>query len=473
MLKKVRKLTAVLIAMAMGLTACGGVSGDGEAGGKTEGTVISAGKEGKETVRIIIPGLSETSTIDPVSGLETKGLSEFQSFLNEHIPDYNIELLTIAWDGWIQSMEAMLTSGEADVGIFTNQEAVPSWYTDLTPYLEADKDVNLDNLSDWFIDPAVHYTRYKSFNHPEESGKIYGLPLTISCAMIIYDSQLFEEWGVDEPNEDMSFSELVDLAEKMTGTNPVTGKKNYGAYLYPEWTEWYSLSYDAQKPFFSDTMDINELDMDEYVESIKTSPELKLFFTDFIRLVDCCNEAVATGNGAENWFTPDNDIAINFNCSKGTKPYMQYVYAEDNEITDRYKPLMIPEGANGEGFPEFYRLAIAQNAKNPDAAWDVVKRIATDKDIIEFYLINYQRDKVPCLRDTSGMGMMDNEINQKRQDYQLENMFITDDYWYWRTAMQKVNNQLLSKQYTADEVVDVYYGEVKAWVDNIKRQAGN
>ena len=189
--------------------------------------------------------------------------------------------------------------------------------------------------------------------------------------------------------------------------------------------------------------------------------------------MDCCNEAVATGNGAENWFTPDNDIAINFNCSKGTKPYMQYVYAEDNEITDRYKPLMIPEGANGEGFPEFYRLAIAQNAKNPDAAWDVVKHIATDKDIIEFYLINYQRDKVPCLRDTSGMGMMDNEINQKRQDYQLENMFITDDYWYWRTAMQKVNNQLLSKQYTADEVVDVYYGEVKAWVDNIKRQAGN
>ena len=103
--------------------------------------------------------------------------------------------LTIAWDGWIQSMEAMLTAGEADMGIFTNQEAVPSWYMDLTPYLEKDEEINLNNLSDLFIDPAVYYTRYKSFNHPEESGNIYGLPLTIACNMITYDSQLFKEWG--------------------------------------------------------------------------------------------------------------------------------------------------------------------------------------------------------------------------------------------------------------------------------------
>ncbi len=60
-------------------------------------------------------------------------------------------------------MEAMLTAGEADMGIFTNQEAVPSWYMDLTPYLEKDEEINLNNLSDLFIDPAVYYTRYKSF----------------------------------------------------------------------------------------------------------------------------------------------------------------------------------------------------------------------------------------------------------------------------------------------------------------------
>ena len=98
-------------------------------------TNVAVFADDKETVRILVPGLSEQSTIDPISGLETKGLPEFQEFLNEQIPDYNIEVKTIAWDGWIQSMEAMVTARDIDVGFFTNQEAVPDWYADLTQYL--------------------------------------------------------------------------------------------------------------------------------------------------------------------------------------------------------------------------------------------------------------------------------------------------------------------------------------------------
>ncbi|MEY8355064.1 extracellular solute-binding protein [Lachnospiraceae bacterium 54-53] len=476
MFKRVSRVIALLLALTLALTACGSAAGDGNTANGGDSSESNAGltdKGDKETVRMIIPGLSETTTIDPVSGLETKSLGEFEALLNEQIPDYNIKLLTIPWDGWIQSMEAMLTAGDADVGVFTNQEAVPGWYMDLTPYLEKDEELNLDNLSQWFLEPAVYNMKYKSFKQPENSGNIYGLPFTIASTIIVYDSQLFKEWGIEELNENMTFAELVDLAEKMTGTNPVTGKRNYGAYVFYEWLEWYSLSYGVQKPFFSETMDINELDMDEYVESIKTSPEAKAFFTDMIRLIDCANEAVATGSGDDYWFTPDNDIAINFNCSKGTKPYMQYVYANDTEITGRFKPLMIPEGPYGEGFPEFYRSAVTNNAKNPDAAWDVIKQIVTNKDIVDFYLVNYQYDKVSCLNDTSGMSLMDIEFNQKRQKYQLDNLFITDDYWHWRTAMQNVNNQLLSKQYTADEAVDAFYNEVKTWVENIKEKSGN
>ena len=217
-------------------------------------TNVAVFADDKETVRILVPGLSEQSTIDPISGLETKGLPEFQEFLNEQIPDYNIEVKTIAWDGWIQSMEAMVTAGDIDVGFFTNQEAVPDWYADLTLYLEKDEEVNFDN-------------------HPEDTGKVYGLPMTVACNLITYDSKLFEEWGVEEPTEDMTFSELVDLAEKMTGTNPVTGKQNYGGYMYSSWTEWYSLCYNAIKPYLSDDMDINNMDMDEFVEYMKTGNE--------------------------------------------------------------------------------------------------------------------------------------------------------------------------------------------------------
>ena len=37
-------------------------------------TNVAVFADDKETVRILVPGLSEQSTIDPISGLETKGL---------------------------------------------------------------------------------------------------------------------------------------------------------------------------------------------------------------------------------------------------------------------------------------------------------------------------------------------------------------------------------------------------------------
>ena len=371
--KKLMALTlTAALTMSMFLTGCGdtdsasGGTGGTEAAGDSAGETASDTETGKETVRILVPGLNEETTVDPISGLETKSRGEFEAFLNERIPDYNIELKTIAWDGWIQSVEAMNEAGEMDVGFFTNQEAIPDWYQDLTPYLEKDADLNFDNLEDLFIPSAVHYIRYKSFNHPADSGKVYGVPITIACNVILYDSKIFEDWGISEPTADMSMSDLIDLSEQMTGTNPVTGKQNYGAYLFNTWMEWYALSYDAVKPFFSDTMDINELDMAEYVDYIKDSSEVKNYFSDMVRAVGCSNPAVATGAGRENWLTEDNDIAINFDSNNSTGTYMKYVYSGDTSITDRYKALLIPTGKYGEGFPEFFRFSISKNAENAD-----------------------------------------------------------------------------------------------------------
>lgn len=470
---KKRLVALVMASVLAGTMMAGCGSSSDTVAGSSDSSAEAASatdKTGKSTVRVLIPGLSEESTVDPVSGLETKSLAELQDFLNGQIPDYNIEVKTVAWDGWIQSTEAMVTSGEVDVGFYTNQEAIVDWYQDLTPYLEKDEELNLDNWEDIFVEPAVHYSIYKSFNHPDDTGKIYGLPETMACNLITYDSQLFEEWGVEEPTADMSFSELVDLAEQMTGTNPVTGKQNYGAYLYTSWTEWYSLCYDAVQPYTSDTMDINDSAVDELVESLNGNENVKSFYTDLCRLVKSSNPAIATQSGDENWMTEDNDIAINFDCNYHTKDYMAYVCAGDTSITDRYKYLLIPSGSNGSSFPEFFHFSIAQKASNGDDAWEVIKQLTTNKEIINFYLTNYATDKISCLKDCDGIQLMDYDINQERLAYQSEHMFITDDYWYWRTAMQTVDNNVLSGDYDADTASTELYSLVNDWVSNIRAQ---
>ena len=223
------------LSAALLLTGCTASSGQTEGSASGGGSETTAGvdaaqgsSEGKEVVRMVVPGLSEETTIDPISGIEKKGIGEFEAFLEEQIPEYDINLVSIPWDGWIQKMETLVTSGEVDVGFYTNQEAVPDWYIDLTDYLNEDEEVNFDTLDDLFIEPAVYYTRYNSFNYPESTGQVFGLPMTMASNIIVYDRQLFQEWGVEEPTADTTFSELVDMAEQMTGKNPVTGQTNYG-----------------------------------------------------------------------------------------------------------------------------------------------------------------------------------------------------------------------------------------------------
>lgn len=475
--KLISIILSVMLMASMVLTGCGTDSQTAGSGGeavesKTE-EKKSEGTSGKEVVRVVVPGISEEATIDPISGIEKKGLGEFEAFLEEQIPEYDIDLVSIPWDGWIQKMETLVTSGEVDVGFYTNQEAVPGWYQDLTEYLNKDEEVNFDNLGQLFIDPAVFYTKYNSFNYPESTGQVFGLPMTMASNIIVYDKQLFEEWGVEEPTDDTTFTELVVLAEKMTGKNPVTGQTNYGGYLFSTWMEWYAISYDAVKTYESDTMLLSDMDTNEYVEYIKDSPEVLNYFADMIRLVDCCPEGVATGSGNEKFFTEDNDIAINFDTNNVGANYMKYVYAQNKEMTDRFIPLMVPTGKNGmEGFPEFFRFSITKAAKNPDAAWEVIKKLTTIPEIVDFYLTNYAQDKVTALADTEKVTMMDYEINKKRHDYQIKAMFVTDDYWFWRTPLQAVNNQILSKQLTADAAREEFYKGVSDWVNNTKAQLG-
>ncbi len=476
-MKGTKKILAILLAAGMLSTTAMGCSGSGDTTGGTSGSTQDGGGDTssgeKAVVRMVVPGISEQSTTDPISGLTSLGLGDFEAFLEEKIPDVDLELISIPWDGWIQEIEAMSTANEMDVAFFTNQVAVPDWYMDLTPYLEEDPDVNFDNLDEWFLEPAVYYTTYKSFNYPEATGKVYGLPLTMACNTIVYDKQLFEEWGVEEPTADDTMDDLIAKAAQMTGTNPVTGKTNYGAYVGSTWMEWYAISYDAVKSYTSDTMLLSELDLDEYVNYIKDSEEVLNYFKGMETIVASSPAGISTSTGAEKFYTADNDIAINFDTNTVSSSMMKYIYAGKTDVTDRFIPITIPTGENGQqGFPEFFRLAINKGANDPDAAWEVIKSVVTNKEIVDFYLTNYASDKISALLDTEGMSMYDYEYNNVRHEKQMSTVFLTDDYWFWRTPLQEVNNLVISKEVTAEEAREQFYEGVNEWVSNTKAQLG-
>lgn len=427
----------------------------------------------KPVVRVVVPGISEQSTMDPISGITTLGLPDFEKFLNDKLDFATIKLISIPWDGWIQKIEAMVTAGEMDVGFYTNQVAVPDWYQDLTPYLMKDEEVNFDTLSNYFIDPAIYYSTYKSFNYPEATGNIYGLPMTVACNYLVIDKLLFEQWGVELPQDGVTMDELIAMAEKMTGTNPVTGQTNYGAYLRSYWMEWFAISYDAVKAVHSDDMLLSKLDRAAYVDYIQDSPEVLHYMESMARIVNCCPEGITTDSGNEKFFTEDNDIAISFDVNAGSPLYTKYMYANATDITDRFLPVLIPTGINGQqGFPEFFRFAVTKSATDSDLAWDVIKAITTNPEIVDFYLTNYATDKICSLKDISKVSMMQYPLNQKRHAYQMKSIFLSDDYWTWRVPLQDVNKLLISKQITPEEGRLKFFEGVNSWVINTMAQLG-
>ena len=55
---------------------------------------------------------------------------------------------------------------------------------------------------------------------------------------------------------------------------------------------------------------------------------------------------------------------------------------------------------------------------------------------------------------------------------QMSSVFITDDYWTWRTPLQEVNNLVVSKEITPEEARTKFYEGVETWVNNTKAQLG-
>ncbi len=471
-MKKFEKVFSLVLVLSMILGMLAGCSKqNGETGTDPDGEGTASGD--KPIVRMIVPGINDQDTIDPISGIKSLSLGAFEAILEEQIPDIDVQLTSIPWDGWIQKMEATIAAGEVDIGFYTNQVMAPDWFVDHTQFLENDPDVNLHNIDDIFIDPAVHYMNYKSFNYPEATGQIFGLPVTMASNIFVYDKQIFEDWGVEILDENVTYEELISKAEQMNGTNPKTGEKNYGAYIASMWMEWNAIGHDAVKPYSSDTMLLSEMDKDEYVNYLKESPEVLKFFQNMERIVKISPEGIATNSGGEKFFTEDNNIAINFDTNAITGSMLKYLYADKKDIAERFIPITIPTGSEGmQGFPEFFRYAVTKNAKNSELAWKVIKVLATNKVINDFYLTNYAKDKLTALKDFSGMKCMEYDINKQRHENQLKTMFITDDYWFWRTPMQTVLSQVISKQITPEQAREELYNGVNDWVENTKKQLG-
>ncbi|WP_438496299.1 extracellular solute-binding protein [Paenibacillus sp. IHBB 3054] len=415
--KSTLKLTGtLLLASTMILSACG-TNGNSNGAVKvnnepaaTEGTssAVAAKDALTGTLKVQLVGdFSLEDKTDAISGKTSKGVKVLKEEFEKKYPNASVEFVLMGWDNYNEKTQTMLQSGAADVyqvpGIaaFAEQGLLEP----LQSYIDKDS-YDLGSYLNGQVDG------WKAMGPDDQELQIYGLPFIGDARVIVYDRQLFDEWGVEYLSESPTIEEVMEKASKMTGKNPKTGEQNYGLTfkgadaadtvmninesLGGQWGTGF-LWKDMELNFESETM-VKSIDW--LKEAIKYAPE-----------------GVMAGQGSEYFLTENNNIAINLRESPGFINSLATFGLEDRyQAALLFKNQATDMGGMFAGSP----FAIGASSSNKDLAWEWLK--FSGSELFQQYMWDEQRSQsMPVIKAAENwpsvqeIGQMDIILKQMGQ----------------------------------------------------------
>lgn len=342
---------------------------NGEADNNTDVAVDdSIDWEGQEIVVQMIGDFKEEATTDPITGEKVAGVNILKEEFERLHPGATVDFILMPWEGYIEKTQAMLNSNEADVYQMpgTAVHAPNGVLEPLQPFIDEDEDFDLSI----FLDSQVDGWKAIGPDSPDNELEVYGLPFLGDARFIMYDKQLFDEWDVDYPSSFPTMEEIGEIAEKMTGTNPVTGEQNYGVWFRGDWETSYLLVNLAEGLNGQWGTGFAWED----VEFEFDSPEMNESLNWLLDMQEFAPQGLVSNQGNEMWLTEDNNIAIMLHQGPGD---LKKVYEQGLE--DRVD--IVQEFKNDEGVGSFFAgspLTIAKSSENKELAWEWLKFAASD-----------------------------------------------------------------------------------------------
>ncbi|MCH4889649.1 extracellular solute-binding protein [Acidaminobacter sp. JC074] len=372
MKKRLFAMLMVVVLIASVFVGCGGTNEAAETKAPSEGSgTESAGevseKEWSGTLKVqLIGGWELEDKTDPMSGKKTKGLQAVKEEFERLYPGATLEFYVMGWDSYQQKTQAMLNANEVDVyqvpGIASLADQ--GLLEPLAPYIEKDNfDLNV------YVDGQID--GWRAMGPEDDSLEIYGLPFLGDTRVICYDKVLFDQWGVEYLSLNPTVEEIKEKAEKMTGTNPVTGEMNYGIMFRGK---------DA-----ADTLvNIAEGFGGTWGEGFRFN-ELKFNFNSkefvdaanwFLDIKELAPKGILTDQGVEAWWTPENNIAINMRVipSQMLGSFALEGMQERIGVSMLYTNPELGMGGMFAGSP----IAIGKSSEQKDLAWEYLKFVSSD-----------------------------------------------------------------------------------------------
>ncbi len=326
-------------------------------------------------------GFNLKDGIDPKTNKEYQGWETFvQEQFNEKFPNVNLEVNTIPWENFRAKLQTILQSNGTDLlyasGSFTAFFHKQGLLMGLNKFIESDPSFNFEDEYPAGLRKNMNLTDYTT----EE---LVALPFILGNRIIIYDKQIFDDWGVEYLSEHPTPEEILEKASQMTGKNPKTGKQNYGL--------WYdgksmNLSWFLALGYYFDVVGCEgTLDNLKELKWSINSPEVLKTLEWCCEAAKYCPPSFVNSQGNENFGTENNDVAIAIDTN-GVKIMNEYMKTEDEALLDRYEPTL-HFGPKGEGWAVADGIAMSAKIKEEDqaVAWEVCKYLAGSETQKWFY----------------------------------------------------------------------------------------
>lgn len=439
---------------------------EAEAPEETETPEAASGEISADTVatlKLAGPGLftdvGENGSTDLVTGEMKPGYKEVIDRWNELYPNITIEVETAPWDNWQAYLQTAALSG--DVDILLHGASITDTAEPLEPYLEKDPEIK-EQMSMLAVRKNDKVTSYKDF-------VTYGVSITTNSIVVVIDTKILEDWGVEIPDKNWTLQDMKDIAKACTGTNPVTGKQTYGISLIK--------SSQTEKNFIWASRAMNDT-VFEYADTVKDTKvnfdtdktkEVLNYLAEFYQY---SNPDYIEGLDLGNAYTAENDLAMVI-VENG---YGSYNQIKVNGQEDHYMFLQLPaiqggqyDGVSASHMGDF-NLAICNTSQQKDLAWEFIKFMATD-DFVQKWLVEakvvpsniegvkYLKDVMPAEFYTPLQEIADNY--DPMFSLQANDSYNSIEFGNFSGNVGAVLNEMYMGNMTADEAA----ADVQAKVD--------
>ena len=368
-----RKLFSGLATTALVGTLLAGCGNDGAGAPTADGEQI--------TLNIIGPGVfagvTEGGALDLVTGIQRPGYGEIIQRWNELHPNVTLNIDATPWDNWQASLQTAALAGDVDV--LVHAASIPDIVEPLNDFL-------VDEVTD-----AVSMLALRRLDNEGDFQQLtpLGMSVVVNPVVVVVDTQLFEEWGVDLPDANWTLEDMARVAEATTGINPVSGVQNFGISMLPNSNVqqnfiWAARAHDATSISFGASLTDSDINFN--------NPRVQDTLNFLNRLHQSSSPDYIEGFDLEHTATPENNIAMYLN----QVAFEEYNRLQAAGLADRFMFLPLPniEGGVNAGYTSSHmgdwNMTIARNSQNQDWAWEFIRFMVEDAFVQEWLVRVHQ-----------------------------------------------------------------------------------